>query len=110
MYSVAREDVTGVLDEAGHGLAFTGSKTQLGLTSWKEVLEHCTTDMQGAPFDTIASAQAANLDIPQHLVLGDYLGNALGLSHEDVASALGKPFWQVKPILLMEKNSYFMVL
>uniref|UniRef100_A0A1D1ZLF8 Calmodulin-binding transcription activator 3 n=1 Tax=Anthurium amnicola TaxID=1678845 RepID=A0A1D1ZLF8_9ARAE len=58
-YSVAQEDITKVFNETGLGLTFSGPRTQVDLTSWDEVLEHCATKFPGVPFPgSVSSVQS----------------------------------------------------
>lgn len=102
LYSRSQEDETRVFDETGLGLEVNRSSTQFGLTSWEEVLDHCTTESQSMPFDpTVASIQAVTqavmLDNPQQYssTIEGYFSNDMGLNQEGIASSLGKPVWQL---------------
>ncbi|CAL9048606.1 unnamed protein product [Musa banksii] len=61
-YSVTQEDIGRVFNETGLGLTFIGSKTQLDLASWEEVLEHCATSHQMPSFQSSAGITEATTE------------------------------------------------
>lgn len=94
-YSVAQEDITSIYNETGIGLTFSGPRTQFGLTSWNQVLEHCTSEFQSAPFEaTVASTQVYDDTKQDSLALEDFFRNNLGTNQDDIRSAPGKSVWQ----------------
>ncbi|CAL9114262.1 unnamed protein product [Musa textilis] len=61
-YSVTQGDIGRVFNETGLGLTFIGSKTQLDLASWEEVLEHCATARQMPSFQSSAGITEATTE------------------------------------------------
>ncbi|KAJ6794513.1 calmodulin-binding transcription activator 3-like [Iris pallida] len=95
-YSVAQEDITSIYNGTGLGLTFSGPRTQFGLTSWNQVLEHCTSEFQSAPFEAAgASAQVCDDTKQDSLALEDFFRNDLSANQEDILSAQGKSVWQL---------------
>ncbi|XP_072992419.1 calmodulin-binding transcription activator 3 isoform X2 [Typha latifolia] len=97
-YSVAQEDITKVFDETGLGLAFSGSKTQVDLTSWNEVLEHFTTGFQTPSFHPSVASQATILEDNSRLetfTFGEAYDNNLSLNEVGVIGAEGQSLSQL---------------
>ncbi|KAJ8493544.1 hypothetical protein OPV22_015265 [Ensete ventricosum] len=96
-YSVTREDRGRVFNETGLGLTFIGSKTQLDLASWDEVLEHCATSRQMPSFQSsagITEAMTEEISSKQTSVHADLYAENPG-TRQDVSIILDKFEWQL---------------
>ncbi|RZR95699.1 hypothetical protein BHM03_00024575, partial [Ensete ventricosum] len=106
-YSVTREDRGRVFNETGLGLTFIGSKTQLDLASWDEVLEHCATSRQMPSFQSsagITEAMTEEISSKQTSVHADLYAENPG-TRQDVSIILDKFEWQVLLLFLLTSFS-----
>ena len=69
-YSTSKENITKVFNEIGLGLGFSGSRTQLDLPAWDDVLEHTATGFPSTSISTSLETEATATDnVPKQVTL-----------------------------------------
>ncbi|XP_058096807.1 calmodulin-binding transcription activator 3-like isoform X2 [Magnolia sinica] len=97
-YLVKQSNIPG-LGDSGFGLTFNELRKPIDAAPWEEVLEHCTTGFQSAPFrPTISSTQTANmLGMPkqENGLLGQLFMDEFSMKQEFMTNPQGQAKWQI---------------
>jgi len=85
-YSTSKENITKVFNEIGLGLGFSGSRTQLDLPAWDEVLEHTATRFPSTSISTSLETEATATDnTPKQVTLtcGELLTDEVSVKQQE---------------------------
>lgn len=75
------------------------SQKHINLTSWEDVLEHCTIGFHDAPFQpSVSSTQSAHMGIiskQENVILGQLFTDKFNIKQEEVGESQRQDKWQV---------------